>query len=131
MDNYTESIECLQKCYNHPCLIHRVHVRAILDAPSLKDGHGKELCRLLDITNQHLQALKAMKFESSGLFIASLLELKLDQGTMFEWQRHIQDSKEVTRYANLLEFLDLRAQALENTTREVDQKHQAFPLDSS
>ncbi len=45
---------------------------------------------------QHLRALT---------HITSLLELKLDTVTMFEWQRHSPDCKE------LQEFIDLRAQA--------------------
>ena len=39
-----------------------------------------------------------------------MLELKLEQVTMFEWQRHIQDSKDVLYYTALLDFIDLRAQ---------------------
>ena len=59
----------------------------IVDAPPLKDGGGKELCPLHDTVNQHLCAFKAMECEPSGHFITSLLELKLDSGTMFEWQK--------------------------------------------
>ena len=48
-----------------------------------------------------------------GPFITSLLELKLDTNTMFEWQRHSQNSVDVPHYSKLLEFLNLRAQASE------------------
>ena len=53
---YTESIECLQLRHNCPRLIHQTLVRMILEAPSLKDGNGKELHRLRDTMQQHFRA---------------------------------------------------------------------------
>ena len=99
-----------------PRLIHQTHVHMILEAPSLKDGSGKELRRLHDTVQQHLRALKAMDYEPSGPFITSVLELKLDVNTMFEWQKHSQDSTDVPHYQKLLEFVNLRAQASETPT---------------
>lgn len=49
----------------------------------------------------------------------SLLELKLDPNTTFEWQKFSQDSESVPHYTKLLEFLDLRAQASETCTSEM------------
>ena len=92
---YMEAVECLKARYDRPRLIHQTHVRMILEAPSLKDGSGKELRRLHDTVQQHLRALKAMDYEPSGPFITSALELKLDVNTMFEWQKHSQDSTDV------------------------------------
>lgn len=55
-----------------------------------------------------------MKYEPSGPFIISILELmKLDVNTMFEWQRHSQAQTRVPHYQDLLDFLDLQAQASE------------------
>ena len=82
----------------------------ILETPNLKDGSGKELRYLYDTAQQQLRALKAMGHEPSGAFMTSLLELKLDVNTMFEWQHHSQDSP---HYKKLLEFIDLQAQAFE------------------
>ena len=110
---YAEAIECLRSRYNRPCLIHQTHVRMILEAPPLKDGSGKELRHLHDTVQQHLKALKAMEYEPSGSFITSVLELKLDVNTMFEWQKHSQDSNDVPHYQKLLEFINLCAQASE------------------
>ena len=99
-------------------MIHQTHVSRILNAPSLKEGSGKELCNLQDTVRQHLRALKAMDYEPSGPFITSILELKLDTTTMFEWQKHTQSSTEVPHYQHLLEFVDLLAQASETSTTE-------------
>lgn len=62
-DQYDEAVSCLTKRYDRPQLLHQAHVRAIIDAPSLKDGSGRDLRRLHDAVNQHLRALKAMKYD--------------------------------------------------------------------
>ena len=112
-EHYEEAIECLKSRYDKPRLIHQTHVRKILEIPNLKDGGGRELRRLHDAALQHLRALKAMGSDPSGAFITSMLELKLDVNTMFEWQHHSQSSTGVPHYKQLLEFIDLRAQASE------------------
>ena len=88
----------------------------ILDVPALKEGSGKELRCLHDTVSQHLRALKAMNYEPSGSFITSMLELKLDANTTFEWQKHSQDSEKVPHFTALLEFINLRARVSESTS---------------
>ena len=117
-EQYKEAIDCLRKRYDRPRLLHQAHVRAILEAPALKDGNGKELRRLHDTANQHLRALKAMECEPSGSFVTSMLELKLDVTTMFEWRKHSQEHSKVPHFTKLLEFLDLRAQVSESSAPE-------------
>lgn len=95
----------------------------IMDAPALKDGSGKEVRRLHDTVQQHLRALKALGNEPSGPFITSMLELKLDTNTAFEWHKYSQDSEEVPHYSKLLEFLNLRAQASEAPNAESKRSH--------
>ena len=106
---YSEAIESLRARYDRPRILHQTHVKMIMDAPALKDGNGKEVRRLHDTVQQHLRALKALGSEPSGPFITSLLELKLDTNTAFEWHKYSQDSEEVPHYSKLLEFLNLRA----------------------
>ena len=107
-------------------------MHAISKAPVIKDGSGKELRRLRDICSQHLQALKAMKYEPSGAFVTALLEMKLDRSTMFEWQRHTQENLDVPHYADILEFIDLLARASKAVFRESPKGHsQPQPSKSS
>ena len=72
-DNNKEAIECLKAHYDQPRLVHQVHIKTILEAPSLKDGTGKELWKLHDTVQQHLHALKCMGYEPLGPFITSTL----------------------------------------------------------
>ena len=106
-EHYAEAVDCLKARYDRPRLIHQTHARMILEAPPLKDGSGKELRQLYDTVQQHI---RAMDYDPSGTFITSVLELRLDVNTMFEWQKHSQDA---THYQKLLEFINLRAQASE------------------
>ena len=71
-----------------------------------------------DTASQHLRALKAMNYEPCGSFITSVLELKLDANTTFEWQKHSQDSEKVPHFTALLEFINLRARASESTSSD-------------
>ena len=106
-ENYEEAVRCLKTRYDRPHMVHQTYVRRIVDAPSLKDGTGKELRTLHDTVVQHLRALKALGHEPSKQFITSLLELKLDSTTMFEWQRHSQEHTDVPDCSELLAFIDL------------------------
>ena len=64
-EHYEEAVRCLQTCYDCPRMVHQTHVRRIVNAPSLKDGTGKELRTLHDTVVQHLRALKALGHEPS------------------------------------------------------------------
>ncbi len=50
---YPEAITTLKNRYDRPRLILQSHVRAILEAPALKDGGGREIRRLHDTVQQH------------------------------------------------------------------------------
>ena len=106
-DNYAEAVDCLKSRYNRPHLIYRTHMQMIIDAPSLKEGSGKELRRLHDTIQKHLRVLKSMDSEHSGSFVTSIVELKLDTDTMFEWQKHSQGKTDMPHYQDLLDFIDL------------------------
>ena len=117
-DQYQEAVECLRSRYDRPRIIHQTHVRKIIDIPTLKHGSGKELRHLHDTAQQHVRSLKSMGYEPSGAFLTSILELKLDPDTMFEWQRHSNSSSAVPHYSDLLEFIDLRARATEHSVND-------------
>ena len=120
---YEEAIKCLQKRFDKPRLLHLAHVKAIVEVPEPKEGSGKELRRLHDVCSQHLRALKTMGYDPSGPLVTSLIETKLDRSTMFEWQRHTQENSDVPHYAEILDFIDLRARASETVLRELPKRH--------
>ena len=117
-EHYSEAIKCLKSHYDRPCLTHQAHVKMIVEAPSLKDGNGREIRHLHNTVQQHFRALKAMDYDPSGPFITSVFEFKLDANTMFEWQKHSHDMTQVPHYQDLLDLLNLRAQASETSISE-------------
>ena len=88
----------------------------------MKEGNGKELRWLHAVLSQHLRATKAMDCEPSRQFLTSMIELKLDHNTIFEWQRYAQGEKEVPHFRVLLDFLDVRAQAQASVHRPLNQQ---------
>ena len=86
VDNYVGVVECLKECYDRPLLIHQAHVRSILESTSLKEGKSKELCHLHDVVNQNMRTTSAKDLDKFEFLITAIIELKLDQNTMFKWQ---------------------------------------------
>ncbi len=115
-EHYSKAVDCLKSRYDRPRLIHQSHVKMIIETPSLRDDSGKELRRLHDVLHQHLRALDAVESEPHSRFITSMIQLKLDSNTLFEWQKHTQNTIEVPSFQEILEFIDLRARASETTT---------------
>ena len=95
-----------------------INHKRILNTPPVKDGSGKELRKLHDTIQQHLRALKSMEYDRSGPFLTSIIELKLDPTTLFEWQKHTQENTDVPHYQKILEFINLRARAAETSNPE-------------
>ena len=116
-EHYGKAIECLKSQYDRPRLLHQSHVKTILEIPLLREGNGKELRRLHDTLQQHLRALDAAECEPLSRFITSVIQLKLDPGTLFEWQRHTQSTVDVPPFQDILDFVDLCARASESTTK--------------
>ena len=88
----------------------------------IKEGSGRELRQLHDVLSRHLRALNAK--DPYGPFVTALVELKLDQLIMFEWQRQSQDATDTPHFERLLKFLHLKAQASESFVQGT-QKRQA------
>ena len=56
-----------------------------------------------------------MKSEPDPFFVTSIIELKLDEFTLLEWQKHSQEEvEEVFHYQELLDFINHWAQASES-----------------
>ncbi len=93
-----------------------------MDAPTIMEGSGKKIYKLHCMVRQILRALKSMGYDPLGPFITSVLELKLDPTTMFEWQKHSQKSTDVPYYQELLELFNLRAQRIQSLLSKVNKK---------
>ena len=70
-----------------------------------------------------------MKYDSLQTFMLSVIELKLDLCSMFAWQNHSKDQRKVPQCTDLLDFIDLHAEALENIAQEGNRKHDSKKSD--
>ena len=126
-DSYTQAVECLQQRYDKPRFIHQSHVKAIVEAPTVKSGNAKELRLLHDTVNQHVHSLRTIKGDTFEAFVSSSSEMKLDLATKFTWQQTVRDRRGVLSIDELLEFIDCRAQASESVIQlSSDPKHPAM-----
>ena len=116
-EHYAKAVECLKARYDRPGLVHQSHVKSIIEAPTIKDGSGRELRRLHDTLQQHLRALDAADCDPLSCFITSTIQLKLDPDTLFEWQKHTQAVTDVPQFTELLEFIDMCARASESSSK--------------
>ncbi len=95
-------MECLKSRYDRPRIIQRTHVQLILDTPSLKERELRKLHNTIHNTiQQHVRALGTLGCELPGKFITSMIELKLDVDTLFEWQKHSNECSPLPRAAAL------------------------------
>ena len=70
-----------------------------------------------------MHALKYMGCEPDGSLITSMIELKFDAQTMFEWQQYSSKSADVPPYQMLFDFVNLRAQAYEFAMTDVGKRY--------
>ena len=70
-DTHNDAIECLLNRYDRPRLIHQAHVCAIIDVPSLKEGNGKEIGCLHDVSNITENSKPGMKISLRSCSLAS------------------------------------------------------------
>lgn len=64
-----------------------------------------------------------MDYNPLGPFVTSLIEVKLDWSTMFEWQGNTQENLDVPHYTEILKFIDLQARASEMVVCEPPKCH--------
>ena len=81
-DTYGEPVDCLCKCYDRPCVIHKAHIDAILNIPILRGGNCRDMCCFHDTATLHTRALKAMKLDTFDSFVTAILATRLEKATI-------------------------------------------------
>ena len=70
-----------------------------------------------------MRSLRTIKADTLEAFLSVSIEMKLDQESKFAWQQHTHEKKDVPSIDELLEFIDLRAQASElSTPRSIERR---------
>lgn len=107
--NYETAYELLQKKYDKEDLIIEMHLETLMQCPPLKHASVDEFRKLLNVFEETLRALSALKLptEHWNCWVNYLLVSKLDKETQQLWRRK---SVALNRpsYEILFDFLDKR-----------------------
>ena len=111
-NQYDEAVECLTEKYDQPRTIHRAHVKALINPPSMKSGSSRELTKVHENFMQHWRALKLMGEEDLSSFLTACYENFMDDTTRIEWRKEHKDVTKTPNIEVLMKFLNERAQAI-------------------
>ena len=112
--NYSKAWNLLVHRYQNRRLIARSHLRRLTDQPAVQNGTAANLRKLIDTTNQSLQALKALDLPTDywDALIIHLVSQKLDQISKHEWELSLK-SPDFPSLQTFISFIELRCQALD------------------
>ena len=104
--NYEEAVKFLRKNYNKPRIVHQSHVKALVEAPIIRTGSGRELQQLHNVVSCHVRSRRTFQGDIFEAFLLASIEMKLDQESKLAWQQHMHEQKDVPPTEELLEFID-------------------------
>ena len=114
--NYKIARRKLEERYNNKCSIVKAHLAAIRALPSIKRELSVELQKLLESTNEHVQALEALRLPVNQwdvILVYWLMEKRdAESRKQFELAQHCTD---VLTFKELTTFMDRRSRALESS----------------
>ena len=90
-------------------IIHRSHVKALVEAPTIKTVSGKEVRRFHKVISHHIYSLRTLKEDTFKAYLSMSMEMKLNQVSKLVWQQYTHDKRDVPLIDERLEFIDCRA----------------------
>ena len=112
--NYDNAKRKLEEHYNNKRLILKAHLAAIYALPAVKKESSAELRKLLESTNEHVQALEALMLPVDhwdAILVYWLLEkLEAESRKHFEFAH---PGTDVLTFKELTTFMDRRSRAME------------------
>ncbi|XP_062713533.1 uncharacterized protein LOC134290411 [Aedes albopictus] len=114
--NYEQAWRVLSDRYENQRLIVESHLRGLLNLKKMSSESSKELRCLLDEASGHVESLRYLKQELTGVsehLVVYLITAALDKATRKAWESTLK-STELPKYTPTIEFLKSRCQVLEN-----------------
>ncbi|XP_065356300.1 uncharacterized protein LOC135950698 [Calliphora vicina] len=117
-NNYIAAWEILNQRYGNKRILFTKLVDKILDQPSTNTMSASSLRNLLNITNESIQALKAMgvSLEDADPILARIIIRKLDKEGLMLCEQNTRKSKEIQILGDVMQFIELQCEALEAST---------------
>ncbi|XP_062698414.1 uncharacterized protein LOC134284122 [Aedes albopictus] len=114
--NYEQAWRVLSDRYENQRLIVESHLRGLLNLKKMSSESSKELRCLLDEATGHVESLRYLKQELTGVsehLVVYLITAALDKATRKAWESTVK-STELPKYTPTIAFLKSRCQVLEN-----------------
>ncbi|XP_062701712.1 uncharacterized protein LOC134285249 [Aedes albopictus] len=114
--NYEQAWRVLSDRYENQRLIVESHLRGLLNLKKMSSESSKELRCLLDEATGHVESLRYLKQELTGVsehLVVFLITAALDKATRKAWESTVK-STELPKYTPTIAFLKSRCQVLEN-----------------
>lgn len=129
--NYAVAWELLKNRYDNKRLIIKNHVRALFDVPSITRECSSGLRKILDTTERHIRALKALgrPTEHWDDVMIHLLSCKIDDITNREWESSLEKGS-IPNLNGLISFISHKCQTLEGLSKK-STSHVANKIKSS
>ena len=115
--NYDIAKRKLEERYNNKRSIVKVHLAAIHALPAIKRESSVELRKLLESTNEHVQALEALRLpvnQWDAILVYWRLE-KLDAESNLKQFELVHHGTDVLTFKELTTFMDRRSRALQSS----------------
>ncbi|KAI5633902.1 hypothetical protein NE865_13364 [Phthorimaea operculella] len=112
-ESYKEAIDLLKKRYDNKARLISNHINIILEMPSVQRGTAVAIRSFISDVKQQVYALKNLKqpIDQWDMLLINILTKKLDQYT----NRAFQFDRDTDKLPTLVEFLEKRANALEES----------------
>lgn len=115
-NNYKHAWEILSERYENPRVIIDAHIRGLLSFKKMSHESHRELRQLLDECTRHIENLRYMKQQLTGvseLVVVYLLAAALDRNTRKQWEATIPRGQ-LPKYEDTIKFLKKQCNILEN-----------------
>lgn len=123
--NYVPAWNLLTKRYHNTRVLVNYHLRRIRNQPKLTSEDSGALKQLIDVTNESLAAIKALKIDTDSWDPWVIFEIveKLDCETRKGWEHHLNGSTKVPSLTQLNDYLEIRFRILEEIQPNQEPNH--------
>lgn len=121
-DNYEISWDILNHRYNNNKLIFNSHLSILMNLPTLQYQSAAAIKKMHDVTNECLNAIKALGVEISSWdpVLVYIISNKLDADTHNDYIESLKNPRDLPSLQELLEFLESKFTSLESSKRKPD-----------
>lgn len=115
--NYDIAWNRLEERYHNNRVLIDIYIGRLMNQPNIPSRCASAIRTLIDTTNETIQMINSLggNTENWDPLLIHMIVRKLDSYTQQIWREKLKASKQLTPFSELMEFLEIRAQVLEET----------------